>query len=65
MTSLWSGPLATRLRIIIGLVLFAYALTHFWITGMELFSAEAMDKAQAGRIWITHSFLGSVLIYGA
>ena len=65
MTSLWSGPLATRLRIISGLVLFAYALTHFWIIGMGLFSAEAMEKAQAGRIWITRSFLGSVLIYGA
>ena len=50
MTSLWSGPLATRLRIISGLVLFAYALTHFWIIGMGLFSAEAMDKVQAGRI---------------
>jgi adenylate cyclase len=65
MTSLWSGPLTTRLRIISGLVLFAYALTHFWIIGLGLFSAEAMDKVQAGRIWFTRSFLGSVLIYGA
>lgn len=65
MTSLLSGPLTTRLRIISGLVLFAYALTHFWIIGLGLFSAGTMDIAQAGRIWFTRSFLGSVLIYGA
>ena len=65
MTSLWSGPLTTRLRIISGLVLFAYALTHFSIIGLGLISAEVMDQAQTGRIWFTRSFLGSVLIYGA
>jgi adenylate cyclase len=65
MTSLLSGPLTTRLRIISGLVLFAYTLTHFWIIGLGLFSAGTMDIAQAGRIWFTRSFLGSVLIYGA
>lgn len=65
MTSLWSGPLTTRLRIISGLVLFAYALTHFWIIGLGFFSADIMENAQSGRIWLTRSFLGSVLIYGA
>jgi adenylate cyclase len=65
MISLWSGPLTTRLRIISGLILFAYALTHFWIIGLGLFSADIMNNAQAGRIWFTRSLLGSVLIYGA
>jgi adenylate cyclase len=65
MTSLWSGPLTTRLRIISGLVLFVYALTHFCIIGLGLFSHEVMDQAQAGRIWLTRSLLGSTLLYGA
>ena len=65
MTSLWSGTLATRLRIASGLVLFTYALTHFSVIGLGLFSAEVMEQAQTGRMRLTRSFLGNVQIYGS
>lgn len=65
MTSLWSGSLATRLRIGSGLVLFLYALTHFWIIGLGLFSADIMDQAQEGRIMLTRSIIGNILLYGS
>lgn len=62
---LWRGDLATRLRIVSGLILFAYVLLHFLNIGMGLVSPGAMDAFQSARQQITRSLVGSVLLYGA
>ncbi|KIN70799.1 Adenylate/guanylate cyclase [Sulfitobacter noctilucae] len=65
MNDLWRGTWPTRLRIASGLVLFAYALTHFLNIGLGLFSPVWMDAAQDWRQIVIRSLLGSILIYGA
>lgn len=65
MNQLWRGSLSTRLRIASGLVLFAYALTHFLNIGLGLVSADLMDRAQDWRQVVTRSWLGTFLLYGA
>ncbi|MEM6939505.1 MAG: adenylate/guanylate cyclase domain-containing protein [Pseudomonadota bacterium] len=65
MNDLWRGSWATRARIASGLVLFAYALTHFVNIGLGLISPVWMDAAQAWRQVVTRSILGTTLIYGA
>lgn len=65
MSDLWRGTTATRLRIVSGLVLFAYALLHFLNIGLGLFSTEVMHMAQDLRQLVTRSAAGTVLIYGA
>lgn len=63
--SIWSGTLANRLKIASGLVLFTYAFFHFFNVGLGLISVEAMDAMQTGRQWITRSWPGTILLYGA
>lgn len=63
--SLWFGDLKTRLRIITGLILFAWALLHFLNLGLGLLNADWMDQFQDARVWLQRSFLGSTLLYGA
>ncbi|WP_240453824.1 adenylate/guanylate cyclase domain-containing protein [Chachezhania antarctica] len=53
MTALWRGSWATRARIASGLVLFAFALTHFLNIGLGLFSAELMAQMQDWRVAVT------------
>lgn len=65
MTGIWAGSWATRLRIGSGLVLFAYALTHFLNIGLGLVSPALMDAAQDWRQVVTRSAVGSLLLYGA
>jgi len=65
MNDLWRGSWATRLRIGSGLVLFAYALTHFLNIALGLLSPDVMDAAQDWRQVVTRSPLGSILLYGA
>lgn len=65
MNDLWRGSWATRVRIASGLVLFAYALTHFLNIGLGLLSPVWMDAAQDLRQIVTRSLLGTVILYGA
>ncbi|MGC1503175.1 MAG: adenylate/guanylate cyclase domain-containing protein [Sulfitobacter sp.] len=65
MNDLWRGDWSTRLRITSGLVLFTYALLHFLNIGLGMLSPAWMDAMQDARQFVTRSFLGSVLLYGA
>jgi adenylate cyclase len=65
MNDLWRGTWATRLRIGSGLVLFAYALTHFLNIGLGLLSPVWMDAAQDWRQIVTRSLPGTIILYGA
>ena len=65
MKSRWRGNLRTRIRVASGLVLFAFALTHFINIGFGLFSSELMAAGQALRQTVTRSLPGSVLLYAA
>lgn len=60
---LWRGSWATRIRISSGLVLFAFALTHFLNIGLALFSSELMERAQDWRTALTRSMPGGILLY--
>ncbi|MCE8007745.1 adenylate/guanylate cyclase domain-containing protein [Aestuariivita sp.] len=65
MSPLWRGSLATRLRIVSGLVLFGYALFHFLNIGMGLASPAAMEAMQEARQVVTRSGAGTVILYSA
>lgn len=65
MNSLWQGDWTTRARIWSGLVLFAYALTHFLNIGLGLFSTEWMHLVQDWRKTVTRSLPGEIVLYGA
>lgn len=65
MSILWRGSWATRIRIASGLVLFAFAMTHFLNIGLGLFSSELMERAQDLRTWVTRSFVGGLVLYAA
>ena len=54
-----------RLRLVSGLVLFAYVTTHFLNTALGLVSLDAME---AGRYWFVgfwRTSIGTVLLYGS
>lgn len=65
MSGLWRGPLVTKLRIASGLVLFAFALTHFLNIGLGILSDPAMQIFERWREMVTRSLPGTVLLYGA
>ena len=59
----WRDPQAWRLGS--GLVLFAFALTHFLNHALGLVSVEAMEAAQEVRRGFWRSAPGTILLYGA
>ena len=63
----WRGwsRLAPRLRLLSGLVLFAFALLHFINHALGLISPEAMEAMQKVRMAFWRSMPGTVLLYGA
>jgi adenylate cyclase len=65
MNALWRGTLATRARIISGLLLMLYALFHFINIGFGLFSAELIERGQDWRQVVTRTLPGEILLYGA
>lgn len=65
MNDLWRGSWPTRLRIASGLVLFAYALTHFLNIALGLLSPPLMDAVQDWRQVVTRSIPGTTILYGA
>jgi adenylate cyclase len=65
MSVLWRGSLAQRVRLISGLVLFAFVLTHFLNHAAGLISLDAMVTFDHWRIAITRSFLGTIVLAAA
>ncbi len=59
----WRDPQVWRLGS--GLVLFAFALTHFLNHALGLVSVEAMDAVQAVRRGFWRSAPGTILLYGS
>lgn len=59
------GDLLQRLRLLSGLVLFAFVLTHFLNHALGLISLEAVEGMQAWRKVVTRSRLGSAVLLAA
>jgi adenylate cyclase len=64
-SQLLRGSLAQRLRILSGLVLFTFALTHFLNHALGIWSIEAMQDVQEWRTAVTRSVAGSVVLASA
>ena len=59
------GGLTRNLSLISGLVLFAFAATHFLNHAVGLFSLELMDQAQGWRLAVTRSWPGVIILAAA
>ncbi len=59
---LLSGSLLQRLRLASGLILFAFALTHFLNHALGLLSLDAMESMQHWRIAVTRSIAGGIVL---
>src|SRR5262245_40707572 len=59
------GDRLQRVRLASGLVLFAFAGTHFLNHAVGLVSLEAMHEVQAWRTSVTRSVLGSLVLGSA
>ena len=59
------GDLLQRLRLISGLVLFAFAGTHFLNHAVGLYGLEAMHEMEIWRTTVTRSWPGSILLGAA
>ncbi|WP_244424641.1 adenylate/guanylate cyclase domain-containing protein [Methylobacterium nodulans] len=62
---LWRGSVAQRLRLVSGLILFAFAATHFLNHALGLFGIEAMLAFERWRATVTRSVPGTALLAGA
>ncbi|WP_315749993.1 MULTISPECIES: 2Fe-2S iron-sulfur cluster-binding protein [unclassified Bradyrhizobium] len=54
-----------NIRLMSGLVLFAFAATHFFNHAVGLFSLEAMDEVQEWRLVVTRSWPGMIVLSAA
>lgn len=59
---LWRGSLAQRLRLVSGLILFAFAATHFANHALGLVGLETMMDAARWRLAVTRSLPGSLIL---
>ena len=62
MNILLRGGLVQQLRVISGLVLMAFAATHFFNHALGLFSLDAMEQFQTIRLSVTRSYIGTTLL---
>lgn len=62
---LLAGSPLQRLRLASGLILFAFALTHFLNHALGLISLEAMEVVQDWRTAVTRSWIGGTVLFGA
>jgi adenylate cyclase len=62
---LWRGDILQRLRLVSGLILFAFVLTHFLNHALGLFSVDWMQEVQQWRWVVTRSWPGTVVLLGA
>lgn len=59
------GDVLQRLRLISGLILFAFAATHFFNHALGLVSLDAMQAMQDARKVVTRSRPGSIILHAA
>lgn len=59
------GGTAQRVRLVSGLILFAFALTHFLNHAVGLISVDAMTQVQQARLLITRSIPGGIILGAA
>lgn len=59
---LWRGELLQRARLVSGLILFAFAATHFLNHALGLISVDLMQDAQKLRWVVTRSVPGTVVL---
>ncbi|MGE0764994.1 MAG: adenylate/guanylate cyclase domain-containing protein [Hyphomicrobiaceae bacterium] len=59
------GDIPQRLRLISGLILFLFALTHFLNTAVGLVSLEQMDQLDRWRVLVTRSLPGTIVLASA
>ncbi|MEL6373208.1 MAG: adenylate/guanylate cyclase domain-containing protein [Pseudomonadota bacterium] len=64
-TPLWRGHLAQRARLISGLILFAYVLTHFLNHAVGLIGVETMEVVRDWRVAVTRSLIGTIVLAAA
>jgi adenylate cyclase len=62
---LFRGDVAQRLRIISGLILFAFATTHFLNHALGLINLETMHEVQQWRWFVTRSVPGTFILLAA
>jgi adenylate cyclase len=62
MTALLRGSMAQRLQLISGLILFAFAATHFLNHALGLIDLETMHTVQQWRWSITRSWPGTIIL---
>jgi adenylate cyclase len=62
MNALWRGDLLQRLRLVSGLILFAFATTHFLNHALGLVSVDAMQEVQKWRWAVTRSLPGTIVL---
>jgi adenylate cyclase len=62
---LWRGDILQRLRLVSGLILFAFVLTHFLNHALGLFSVDWMQEVQQWRWVVTRSWPGTVVLLAA
>lgn len=59
------GDIPQRLRLVSGLILFLFALTHFLNTAVGLVSLEQMDQLDRWRTVVTRSWAGTIILAAA
>lgn len=62
---LWRGSVPQKIRLVSGLVLFAFAATHFLNHALGLVSLEAMLAFEGARTAVTRSGPGTLVLLGA
>ena len=62
---LWRGDILQRLRLVSGLILFLFALTHFLNHALGLISVDLMQTVQQWRWEITRSIVGTAVLTAA
>lgn len=62
---LWRGDVLQRARLVSGLILFAFAATHFLNHAAGLVSVDLMQELQEARHVVTRSLPGTLVLAGA
>jgi len=65
MHALWRGDALQKLRLGSGLVLFAFAATHFLNHALGLIGLDVMLEVQQWRVAVTRSIPGTIILAGA
>jgi adenylate cyclase len=62
---LWRGDILQRLRLVSGLILFAFVATHFLNHALGLFNLHWMQDVQKWRWVVTRSWPGTIILLSA